>query len=151
MIESHDYRVDLIAGPDRTAELTSPDGALSALNVASPPEFGGPDDLWSPEHLYVASISTCLMTTFFAIADIARLEVVSYSDEALGHLQRGEDRLYSMDRVVLRPRVVVESEGDVAKANRLLDKAEKVCLISRSVVSAVEMRPAVSVAQPVAR
>ena len=150
MIESHDYRVDLTASPDRLAELTSPDGALAALHVASPPEFGGPDDIWSPEHLYVASISTCLMTTFFAIADIARLGVISYSDEAMGHLQRGDDRLYSMDRVILRPRVVVANAGDVARASRLLEKAEKVCLISRSVVSVVEMRPVVSVAQPIA-
>ncbi len=144
MIESHDYRVDLTSGRDRIAELTSPDGHLRSVDVATPPEFGGPEDVWSPEHLYVASLSSCLMTTFFAIADIARLEVASYADEAAGHLQRGGDRLYTMDRVELRPHVVVYREEDIDKALRLLAKAESVCLISRSVSSVVEVVPKVS-------
>ena len=149
MIESHDYRVDLTSGRDRIAELTSPDGHLRAVGVSTPPEFGGPEDMWSPEHLYVAALSSCLMTTFFALADISRLDVASYCDEAMGHLQRGDDRLYSMDRIVLRPHVVVDSEEHIPKALRLLKKAESVCLISRSVRSAVEVFPKASVSMPV--
>jgi len=145
MIESHEYMVNLTARTPKTGVIDSPNDSLPTLQVGSPPEFGGPGALWSPEHLFVASIASCLMTTFQAIADISGLEVLDYEDEAVGHLQRGEDRLYLIDRVLLRPTVVVGDEGDVDKAKRLLMKAEDVCLISRSVASNIEMEATVLV------
>lgn len=147
MIESADYRVTLTVDRARVAEMASPDGRLAPLAVATPPEFGGPEDTWSPEHLFVAAASSCLMTTFFAVADIARLEVVSYSDDAEGRLVRGEDRLYSIDRIVFRPSVVVAREADVPKAIRLLERAEAVCLIGRSMLSETCLEPKILVAE----
>ena len=34
------------------------------LTVATPPEFGGPESVWSPEELFVASVGSCLLSTF---------------------------------------------------------------------------------------
>lgn len=131
MIEEHDYPVTLrVTGPF-TAHVSARD-IPTTFDVSTPPEFGGPVGDWSPEHLYVASLSTCLMTTFQAIARISSIEVIEYEDEALGHLQRGEDKRYRMDTVTLRPRIVVP-EGQRERAERLVDKAEEACLISRSV------------------
>jgi peroxiredoxin-like protein len=149
MIESHDYRIRLESTGPKTAIVDGDEDSLPSLEVASPPEFGGPGGIWSPEHLFVASISTCLMTTFSAIADIARLEVLQYHDEPTGHLLRGDDRLYRMDRVTLRPKVVVSDESKVDQAMRLLEKAENVCLISRSVASEIRLEATVMVAETV--
>lgn len=143
MIDSHDYQVQLTGDDPKTGYLESTEDALPRLEVASPPEFGGPKGTWSPEHLFVASISACLMTTFRAIAQVSGLEVVEYRDDAIGHLQRGDDRLYRIDRVTLRPRVVVADESAIPKAARLLEKAEKVCLVSRSVTSEIDFQPVV--------
>ena len=85
------------------------------------------------------------MTTFRSIAAASGLEVLEYSDQASGHLQRGEDRLYAFDTVTLRPRVVISDESKVERALRLLHKAESVCLVSRSVVSEVTIEPTVEV------
>ncbi|HIE21251.1 MAG TPA: OsmC family peroxiredoxin, partial [Acidimicrobiia bacterium] len=131
MIEAHDYDVNLKGTGSRTGVLEAE--GLPPLDVASPPEFGGPDGVWSPEHLYVASLSSCLMTTFRVIAEIARVEVLEYSDQATGHLRRGDDRLYRMEKITLRPRVVIADPDQVEKAHRLLEKADQVCLINRSV------------------
>lgn len=149
MIESHDYHIQLSATGPKTGYLESDADALPRLEVASPSEFGGPGETWSPEHLFVAAVSSCLMTTFYAIADISGLTVVDYQDEAIGHLQRGDDRLYRIDRVTLRPRVVVADESKLDKARTLLEKAEKVCLISRSVSSKIEMEPVVLAAEQI--
>lgn len=147
MIESHDYTLTLRGTGPKTGTLT--DQTLEvALDVASPPEFGGPGGVWSPEHLFLASLSACLMTTFRAIADGSGVEVLGYSDNAVGHLQRGDDRLYRMDRVTLRPRIMV-SRAQADRALRLIQKAEAACLISRSVNSEIVMEPDIQVVEPV--
>ncbi len=147
MIEAHDYQLTLEGTGPKTGVLRSE--GLPALDVASPPEFGGPDGVWSPEHLFVAAVSSCLMTTFHAIAGIARLEVLEYSDAATGHLKRGEDRRYRIEKVTLRPRVVIADPDQVDKAYKLLEKAEEACLISRSVNSEIVMESTVVVAHQV--
>lgn len=146
MIESHDYHIHLQRIGAKTGRLDG-DG-LPSLDMAAPPEFGGPGNHWSPEHLYVAAVASCLMTTFGAIAEISNLEVLDYGDNPSGHLQRGDDRLYKMDRVTLRPRVVIADASMTEKTLRLLEKAESVCLISRSVNSEITMEPTVVVHQP---
>ena len=147
MIESHDYHVELTGTGLKTGSMESPGDALPTLEVASPPEFGGPPAVWSPEHLYVAALSSCLMTTFRSVAQASGLDVLDYSDKATGRLRRGEDRMYSIERVTLRPRVVLADESRRDLAIRLLTKAEKACLISRSVLSEVVLEPTVEIAR----
>jgi organic hydroperoxide reductase OsmC/OhrA len=147
LIEAHDYQLKLEGTGPKTGILEAE--GLPPLEVASPPEFGAPKGIWSPEHLYVASLSSCLMTSFRVIAEIARVEVLEYSDQATGHMRRGEDRLYRMEKVTLRPRVVIADPDQVEKAHRLLEKADQVCLISRSVNSEVVVEPTVVVAHQV--
>jgi len=139
VIESHDYEVRLAGEGSKSGSLTAPEVSV-AFDVASPPEFGGPAGFWSPEHLYVAALSSCLMTTFKAIAAASKVDVMAYSDRATGHLQRGEDRLYRMDIITLRPRIEVPG-SQVERARRLVDKAENACLISRSVNSEIRIEP----------
>ncbi|HEY4606220.1 MAG TPA: OsmC family protein [Acidimicrobiia bacterium] len=146
MEEPHFYRVDVKSEGLKTGFLDSPD--IPALDVASPPQFGGPAGVWSPEHLFVASVASCLMTTFRAIADRSGLEVLEYSDSASGMLVRGDDRLYKITDVTLRPRVVVADPAKVDRVLRLIDKAEQVCLISRSIAATVHVEPSVIVASP---
>jgi len=126
--------------------IDSPEDGLPIMQVASPPQFGGPEGMWSPEHLFVASVSSCLMTTFQAIAANSRLDVLEYSDDASGRLVRGDDRLFRIDRVTLRPRLVIDDPANADKARRLLEKAKDVCLISRSMSAEVVMVPSISAA-----
>lgn len=147
MIESHQYEVQIVGSGPKSGKVEASQDGLPTLEFASPPEFGGPKGVWSPEHLYVAAISTCLMTTFHAIADISNVEVVEYTDSASGLLERGDDRLYSMPQITLRPRIVIKDESKVDKTLRLIEKAEQVCLINRSINSDVFLEPTVVVYQ----
>jgi organic hydroperoxide reductase OsmC/OhrA len=149
MIDSHDYQIHLTGTGAKTGALDSAEDHIPTLEVASPPEFGGPGQTWSPEHLFVASISSCLMTTFRVIAEIAGLEILGYDDDSTGRLQRGDDRLHRIESVTLRPHVLIKDEHEVDKAIRLLEKAKTVCLISRSVSSVIDMEPTIAVADQV--
>ena len=143
MIESHDYQVAITGTGPKSGLLESESDGLPPLEFASPPEFGGPDSTWSPEHLFVASVAGCLMTTFQAIAANSGIEVLEYTDNSTGHLRRGDDRRYSIDRITLRPTVVVSADSNSAKTYRLLEKAEEACLIGRSIVSERILEPTV--------
>lgn len=139
MIQEHDYGVTVTGTGLKTGTIGSSEDDLRDLEVASPPEFGGPGRVWSPEHLLVASVATCLMTTFRAIAAASNLEVVDYFDDASGKLVLDQDRLYRIETITLKPHVVVPDRTMVEKAKRLLEKAERACLISRSVNSRIVM------------
>lgn len=143
MIESHDYQVSITGTGAKMGTLESTRAGLPPMEFASPPEFGGPAGTWSPEHLFVASVAGCLMTTFQAIAANSGIEVLEYTDEATGHLQRGDDRRYTIDRVTLRPTVVISADSNPEKTRRVLEKAEEACLIGRSIVSERILEPTV--------
>ena len=143
MIDTHDYPLHLEGTGPKTGMLTSHEG-LPKLDVASPPEFGGPAGTWSPEHLFVAAVSSCLMTTFRTVASMSGLDVVDYTDDPIGHLVR-EGSLYRIESVTLRPTVVIADPAKVDKAWRLLEKAERACLISRSVHAEIRLEGSVEV------
>jgi len=144
MEQPHHYRVDVVGIGPKRGTLRSPDG-LPELSVGSPPQFGGSERVWSPEHLFVAAVSACLMTTFRAIAEMSSWEVIDYTDSAAGELVKGADGLYQMVEITLRPRVTIADPAMTDKTLRLLDKAERVCLISRSIKSQVSLEPRVEV------
>lgn len=146
MTRSHHYPVTVIGSGVKTGRLVAKEDGLPDLEVASPPELGGPEGTWSPEHLLVASVAACLMTTFRAIAAASGLEVVAYRDDAIGRLVLDEDHPYRIDRVVLRPEVTIADPAKVERAHRLLEKAERACLIGRSVRCEIVLEPRVGVA-----
>lgn len=150
MDEEHHYTVEITGNGSKTGMLGSSD-PVPDLAVAAPIQFGGPGGMWSPEHLFIASVTACLMTTFRTIAEASRLDIVDYSDSATGKLEKDEDRLYRITEITLRPTVVISDPEKVDRAKRLLDKAEHACLISRSINTTVEVIPEILVAAPVAR
>ncbi len=135
MDDVHYYATKVEWKEGRIGELTSP--TFPSIKVATPPEFkNGVPNIWSPEHLFVASINICLMTTFLAIAENSSLEFVSFTSEATGKLERVDGK-YMISEVELKPVVKIKDEKYREKALRILDKSEKGCLISNSAKSKI--------------
>ena len=87
MEEKYYYNTSVKWNEGRVGTLSSP--TLDSFKVATPPEFPkGVPNTWSPEHLYVASVNVCLMTTFAAVAENSKLEIESYSCEGIGKLEK---------------------------------------------------------------
>jgi len=80
-------------------------------------------------------------TAFLAIAANSKLEIVSFSCEAKGTLEKVERLGYQMTEILLRPRLTIRQRRDLERAARILEKAEKNCLISNSIKSAVKLEP----------
>lgn len=144
MSQEHYYDVSLTWNEDRKGTMRS-DVLNSSIEVATPPEFPkGMQGIWSPEHLFVAAINSCLMTTFLAIAENSRLVYNSFESKAIGKLELVEGK-YIMSEVVLKPVVIISNEDDREKALRVLHKSEAACLISNSVKSKITLEPEVKV------
>ena len=117
----------------------------NTIEVATPPEFPkGMPGIWSPEHLFVAAINSCLMTTFLSIAENSKLEFESFSSKAIGKLDKVDGK-FMMTEVTLIPIVSVIHERDKERAERILEKSEANCLISNSVKSVIIFKPEVKV------
>ncbi|SDB29032.1 Organic hydroperoxide reductase OsmC/OhrA [Flavobacteriaceae bacterium MAR_2010_188] len=133
VINWENTRKGLICSP----ELSKEDGIC--IEVATPPEFDqGIPGIWSPEHLFVASVSGCLMTTFLAIADSSKLEFMSFSCKATGKLEKVDGKMM-ISEISLRPTIVISDELQTSRAMRIVQKAENACLISNSMKSKINL------------
>lgn len=145
-MEPHYYNVDINWNVERKGVMCSPElnyDANSCIEVATPPEFPkGIPGIWSPEHLFTASVSSCLMTTFLAVADNSKLEFVDFSCKSKGKLEQVDGK-FMMSEIILEPIVTITDEKNREKAERILQKSEAACLISNSVKSKITMIPQV--------
>jgi peroxiredoxin-like protein len=145
---SHQYNVNLKWNSERVGEVSSPE-LTSKIEVATPPQFPkGVEGIWSPEHFFTAAVNSCFMTTFLAIAENSRLEFKEFNCNAVGILDQVDGK-YIITEVILNPTLVITKEEDKEKALRVLDKSEKVCLISNSINSKVSLNPLVTILETV--
>jgi peroxiredoxin-like protein len=146
MQPEHYYDVAVRWDSERKGTLSST-VLPSTIEVATPPQFPqGMPGIWSPEHLLVAAVNSCLMTTFLAIAANSRLDFESFRSDAAGKLEVIEGK-YMISEITLKPTVIIANEEDREKAERVLRKSEAACLITNSVKSSVTMIPQVNVLQ----
>ena len=108
------------------------------INFAAPPEFGGEPGLWTPEHLLLASVSTCYVATLRALAEASKLEFYALELSVEGTVEKQEGG-FRFSRIVLHPAVTIYKEEDRERIGRLLEKAEHVCLISRSLACPIAL------------
>jgi organic hydroperoxide reductase OsmC/OhrA len=128
----HRYHVSIGATPEGPLRLNS--GGLQELVSLPPPEFDGPGGYWSPETLLLAAVGDCTMLTFRAIARASRFEWRELAADVEGVLERIEGNS-RFTRISTRVRLVVPAGADVAKARKLLEKAEHGCPISNSLTA----------------
>ncbi|WP_317897614.1 OsmC family protein [Aurantibacillus circumpalustris] len=134
----HNYQVNLNWLEGRKGEISSPE-LTTKIEVATPPAFpGGVEGIWSPEHLLTAAVNSCFMTTFLAIAENSKLAFKKFSCTSEGILDQVEGK-YLMTEIILKPQVELVNEADKERAERILQKSEKACLISNSIKSKVTL------------
>ena len=114
---------------------------LPTVQVAAPPEFQGKRNTWTPEHLYVAAVNACFMTTLLAIARNSKLEIVSFNANARGKLEKVEGGGFQITEIVLKPILVIRFAEDIERAKRVIDKTERSCLIANSIKTVVKVEP----------
>ncbi|RIK42025.1 MAG: osmotically inducible protein OsmC [Chloroflexi bacterium] len=111
---------------------------LPELVTASPPEFDGPEGVWSPETMLTGAVANCYILTFRAVARASRLAWDGLECSVVGVLDR-IDRVTRFTEMHLYVKLQLPAGSDAEKAQRLLEKAEQACLITNSLTAKVEL------------
>jgi organic hydroperoxide reductase OsmC/OhrA len=110
------------------------DGGHTMTASAAPAYRGNPANV-DPEEAFVASLSSCHMLTFLAIACKQKFVLDSYEDEAVGQMEKNADGKLAITRVELRPQIRwsgnrIPSAEELAKMHHA---AHDECFIANSV------------------
>jgi peroxiredoxin-like protein len=125
----HTYSVTAAGAAAGDIALSS--GGLPQIVTAPPPQFGGPGTRWSPEDLLISALASCFILTFRALARTSRLEWTHLKCDVEGTLDR-IDGAMQFTHVVTRASLTVPGEADTLLCERVMQRADRNCLISNS-------------------
>lgn len=144
MNDTHYYEVNLLWNHDSKGTLSSPI-LPDKIEVATPPEFpNGIKEIWTPEHLFVAAVNSCLMSTFLLVAANSKFEFISFECNAVGKIEKVEGK-FAVTEITLKPTLVIPSTQNEAKAKRVLEMSEKACAISNSIKTKINLEPIITI------
>jgi organic hydroperoxide reductase OsmC/OhrA len=114
------------------------DGGVT-VRASAAPGYLGSESCVDPEEAFVASLSSCHMLSFLAIAAKKRLVVDGYRDHAVGVLDKDLSGRLAIVRVTLCPKVTFSGEKmpNPEELRLLHDQAHHVCFIAKSVKTEV--------------
>jgi peroxiredoxin-like protein len=140
----HVYRVNAVSTIARSGVATA-EGIQPSVIFSAPPEFQGVIGVWTPEHFLVAAVASCYVSTFSGISENSHFSYASLHLETEGVLEKLDEAL-QFAKIILRPILRIENEDLKERALRILEKAEKGCLVARSLKCPVELQPEIVVA-----
>jgi organic hydroperoxide reductase OsmC/OhrA len=114
-------------GPSRAVVEAPP---RPALRGAPPPEFDGPDDTWSPEHLLLGSLGLCFQTTLEALARRAGVPIRGLRAVVTGNLDKTKTGL-AFTGFWIGVELGVAA-ADAPRARELVDRAHRSCIVANS-------------------
>ncbi len=103
------------------------------------PDWGGSAENTNPEQALAASLSSCHMMTFLALAAKIKWPVSSYEDHAIAHLGKNSKRQMIVNQIDLNPKVSFDDGFDVSseELEKMHDRAHRYCFIANTLDSGV--------------
>ncbi|UJH91909.1 OsmC family protein [Antarcticibacterium sp. 1MA-6-2] len=118
-------------------------GGGSQITASAAPEYLGKAEFVNPEEAFAASLSSCHLLTFLAIASFKKYIIKNYKDETVAVVEKNKDGKQAVTRVFLRPQVEFSGEHipDEEEMKKMHHKAHAECFISNSVLTEVIVEP----------
>ncbi|HEY3134154.1 MAG TPA: OsmC family protein [Gemmatimonadaceae bacterium] len=152
---AHDYKARLIWDGNLGTGTTSYTGygRKYRLQIEGKPElvgsadpmFRGDANVYNPEDLFVAALSSCHLLSYLALCARTKINVVAYEDQASGTLILTPNGGGMFESVTLRPIVTVAPGSDEKRALELHEQAHDLCFIAASVKIPVLHEPQIVV------
>jgi organic hydroperoxide reductase OsmC/OhrA len=120
------------------------------IRGSSDPAFRGDSSRWNPEELLGGSLSACHKLWFLHLCSVSGIVVTEYVDHAEGFMEESADGSGRFQKVILRPKVMLATGSNVAKALELHNESHAKCFIANSVNFPVEHEPRILVAEKTA-
>ena len=114
------------------------------VRASAAPAYLGSETHVDPEEALVASLSSCHMMTFLYIASMKKYVIDSYSDSAVGHVEKNDAGKLAVTRIVLRPDIQFSGEKipTAEEIAAMHDGAHAECFIANSITASVVVEPA---------
>jgi organic hydroperoxide reductase OsmC/OhrA len=125
----HTYSVSACGSTTGTVPVAS--HGVPTIETAPPPEFDGPGDVWSPETLLAAAVANCFILTFRGVSRAANFDWEQLACHVDGVLERLSS-VTQFSKFKTRATLTVKAGADHTKAQELMERAEKVCLVANS-------------------
>ena len=108
----------------------------------SAPDWRGNELNTNPEQTQAASLSSCHMMTFLALAAKMKWPVKTYKDTAIATLGKNLKGLMCVTDIELNPKVEFSNNFsvDVSKMKEVQDRAHRYCFISNSLSKEVKVK-----------
>jgi organic hydroperoxide reductase OsmC/OhrA len=129
------------AGYDPTHRIVMAPGN-SALVLRAGEGFEGSAALDNPEQLLIAATASCQLLSYLAYAAAARVDVLSYEDDAEA-LMPADAKPMRITQIVLRPRIAIADGANAGRAARLVERAHHACFIANTLNAEVKLEPKV--------
>jgi organic hydroperoxide reductase OsmC/OhrA len=139
----HEYQVAAWWTSGRTG-IAKSRSSPNAIHFTAPKSFGGLEGRWTPEELLLAAISGCFTTTFRTIVSKAESDFTDLEVEAVA-IMRKVDLGYMLTEIVLRPVLKIADPEQRERAIDLLNRAARLCLVSRTLKTPLRFEPEVEV------
>lgn len=109
--------------------------------ISIPPEMDGPGTGTNPDEMLLAAAATCYIITLAAMLERSKIdkEALTMESEGLVDVTNG---IITYKRIIHRPKLVLKSdasEKEFAMAQKLAEKAESSCMITRAIKGNVEV------------
>ena len=109
--------------------------------ISIPSEMDGPGVGTNPDEMLLGAAATCYIITLAAMIERSHLEKeqLSMESEGIVDVTRG---IFTYKKIIHRPEIVLKSNAtdkDVQLAQKLAEKAEGSCMISRAIQGNVKM------------
>jgi organic hydroperoxide reductase OsmC/OhrA len=101
---------------------------------------------WSAEHLLLGALCSCYMTSFIDTAEKAGLRFQSFGCDILGRVENIEDQLIFTE-VILKPVVKILNPDDLEKTNKILERAQRDCIIANSLNFKIQRFAVINIAE----
>ena len=110
--------------------------------VSIPPEMDGPGIGTNPDEMLLGAAATCYIITLAAMMERSRLEKESLTMESEGIVEV-TGGIITYKTIIHRPNIILKSNAsdkDISLAQKLAEKAERSCMISRAIKGNIDIQ-----------
>lgn len=110
---------------------------ITDTEIGPPEIYGGNPNALNPEELFVTSINSCIMLVFYHFVKKFKVDIRSYSSNAIGKVEKTKSGL-RFTHVEVKAQLSLADKNQIEKVKEIGQLAEQYCLISSSVICPVE-------------
>ena len=113
------------------------------VKASAAPEYLGKKEFVNPEEAFAASLASCHMLTFLAIASMKKYTIETYEDNAVAILEKNEKSRMAITKLYLRPKITFTGDNIPEKTtiNEMHHRAHIECFIANSVSTEIIIEP----------